>query len=279
MVAAKPDCTGQRFGRLTVLGKALESKPRGSGRAIPWRLRCDCGKEIELFRSDFDREGMQRSCGCLARNRKAHPESLRKPRDLTGQRFGELTVIRTLAGGHDGSQKRRRATYECRCDCGNTTIKTDRALLAARQRRGWLNCRGSTHLIGAWYPPMPTPMPANVGHLIVKYLHLAEARHFPRVNQEIQDYRRERLERVCWIVVYRRQQGELISDLKEANYLKKSLSCAPQETRRIRRGVYNSRQTQIGDCMAQALSTKDGTKKTVSEILLPVPRKLNYCRR
>ena len=40
-----------------------------------------------------------------------------KVRDLTGQRFGRLVVIE-----RSGSDKRGRATWLCKCDCGNITI-------------------------------------------------------------------------------------------------------------------------------------------------------------
>lgn len=51
------DLTGQRFGRLTVLG--LESKDGGR---CKWRCLCDCGKEC-VCRTDAFKT--QRSCGCI----------------------------------------------------------------------------------------------------------------------------------------------------------------------------------------------------------------------
>lgn len=38
-------------------------------------------------------------------------------KDLTGQRFGKLVVIKRL-----GSDKQKRATWECQCDCGCKTV-------------------------------------------------------------------------------------------------------------------------------------------------------------
>lgn len=38
-------------------------------------------------------------------------------KDLTGQRFGRLTVIERA-----GSDKQKRATWRCRCDCGGETV-------------------------------------------------------------------------------------------------------------------------------------------------------------
>jgi hypothetical protein len=57
MVAAKPDCTGQKFGRLTVLSKGpVVRDPKGHSRSL-WNLRCDCGNEIQLVRCNFDNCG------------------------------------------------------------------------------------------------------------------------------------------------------------------------------------------------------------------------------
>jgi hypothetical protein len=41
-----------------------------------------------------------------------------KFKDLTGQRFGKLTVIKK----HGHNAKGNRITWECKCDCGNTAI-------------------------------------------------------------------------------------------------------------------------------------------------------------
>lgn len=57
------DMTGQRFGRLLVLGVSEKTK---SGHA-QWLCRCDCGHERSYFGKNL-RRGMSRSCGCLARD-------------------------------------------------------------------------------------------------------------------------------------------------------------------------------------------------------------------
>jgi hypothetical protein len=53
------DITGQRFGRLVVLGIAN----RKAG-VIQWRCRCNCGNEITTKRQLLRRKEVQ-SCGCL----------------------------------------------------------------------------------------------------------------------------------------------------------------------------------------------------------------------
>jgi len=60
------DLTGQKFGRLTVLGIASYNKET---KRVIWNCRCDCGKTIEVFAYNL-RSGHGHSCGCL-RNEKS----------------------------------------------------------------------------------------------------------------------------------------------------------------------------------------------------------------
>ena len=105
----KIDLTGQRFGRLVVQGEA-ESKHNEA----TWLCRCDCGKEIEASGSSLRNEHTS-SCGCLRSDngRKRSGNAGRSAKDLTGKRFGRLTVLERAGslGGH--------ALWHCRCDCGN----------------------------------------------------------------------------------------------------------------------------------------------------------------
>lgn len=55
------DLTGQRFGKLTVLRRAVP--PRGSSE-VWWTCRCDCGNIIDVKRR-YLRNGDSKSCGCL----------------------------------------------------------------------------------------------------------------------------------------------------------------------------------------------------------------------
>jgi len=54
--------------------------------------------------------------------------------DLTGQKFGRLTVI------GEAPRKGRNRRWECRCDCGNITVVYSGHMKAGKSRRcGWLN--------------------------------------------------------------------------------------------------------------------------------------------
>lgn len=52
------DITGQRFGRLTVIGKARVNN------RFKWHCKCDCGKETFATTTELKKSLIQ-SCGCL----------------------------------------------------------------------------------------------------------------------------------------------------------------------------------------------------------------------
>lgn len=94
---------GMRFGKLLVLEQA-ESTPDNAAR---WLCQCDCGNKI-IVRGVSLRKGKVTDCGCET------------PRfyDLTGKRFGKLTVIEKVKPQSDGTTR-----WLCRCDCGNICTK------------------------------------------------------------------------------------------------------------------------------------------------------------
>lgn len=218
---SKPDCTGQRFGMLTVVGKGEIVRANGRSRRL-WNLICDCGNTVSLPRGSFDgMKSKQKSCGCLGKERRKElVDNKRRPEDISGQRFGSLTVLR-LSGENQVYGKWSKPLWECQCDCGNV-VKMTHSRLDSGYR---LNCDDRTkHEWGLWYPPAPIPYPAEAWRLVEKYLKYTQPmHHWNVVDQEVQDEKRDRLIRICWILVYRRQQGEEISDLKERRYIMKSL--------------------------------------------------------
>jgi len=106
----------QRFGRLI----AIEEMSREGSRKHYWRCRCDCGNEVIVEESHL-KDGHTKSCGCYRREKRR--------RDLTGERFGRLTVLRRI-DGKEGKSKR----WECRCDCGNICICMQANLLSGTTR-------------------------------------------------------------------------------------------------------------------------------------------------
>jgi hypothetical protein len=91
------DIAGQRFGKLVAV-RPVEEK---SGSFIKWQCNCDCGNSVIVSGNDL-RSGHTKSCGCAS------------IKDLTGQRFGKLTVI-----NHTNERSNRSVMWVCQCDCGN----------------------------------------------------------------------------------------------------------------------------------------------------------------
>lgn len=111
---------GQKFGRLLVLERDNE---RNSKHAY-WICQCDCGT-IKSIRQDVLRDGTTQSCGCLAReeaSKRIKAQGLPGANfiNLSGQRFGRLTVLNVERKEQDG--RRYSILYKCKCDCGNETI-------------------------------------------------------------------------------------------------------------------------------------------------------------
>ena len=109
------DLTGKRFGKWTVLRKTDKYTKSG---LWYYMCRCDCGTEKEVSSHSL-KYGKSLSCGCLRtentkkqackRNGKNAPNF----KDLSGERFGFLTVIK-----EKGQNKYGNFIWECKCDCG-----------------------------------------------------------------------------------------------------------------------------------------------------------------
>ena len=81
------DLTGQVFNRLTVI-KRDDTKPMGAGKSAYWLCNCSCGNQKSV-RMDKLKNGEVQSCGCLSKE----VRSKLFLDDLTGQKFGKLTVL------------------------------------------------------------------------------------------------------------------------------------------------------------------------------------------
>ena len=109
---------GQRFGMLVVLHKCEPTTTKSACSYV--QCRCDCGKEKPV-RASALRNGHTKSCGCL---RKTGPVD----RDFTKQdRVGERVGLLTIKSAYMVPGTRRRE-WLCQCDCGNTTILSQRML-------------------------------------------------------------------------------------------------------------------------------------------------------
>ena len=101
------DLTGKQFGKLTVITRAENTRAG----LTQWLCQCECGT-IKTIRGTHLRSGRIISCGCVRRG----PCPTRFP-DLTGQKFGRLTVISRVSSNQTGHSR-----WLCQCDCGNKKI-------------------------------------------------------------------------------------------------------------------------------------------------------------
>lgn len=104
------DLTGQKFNHLKVIKK---SNRRSNG-AICWECICDCGNTA-IVKGTYLRSGHTKSCGC-ERIKAGQKQGPKNAKDLTGQKFGFLTVIKD-----SGERKNHNIVWLCQCECGNTT--------------------------------------------------------------------------------------------------------------------------------------------------------------
>lgn len=90
MGGKRTDLTGERYGRLTVLGRSSRVAKNSF-----WLCRCDCGNETEVDRASLKR-AFTASCGCLRREVLSKPRPhLRKP---TKERLLDQIVINEQTG-------------------------------------------------------------------------------------------------------------------------------------------------------------------------------------
>jgi hypothetical protein len=109
------DRTGERFGRLVVTARG-PGRPQANGKTkVSWICVCDCGETKDVLANNLV-SGTAISCGCAK-----FGVSLN---DLSGQKFGRLTVIER-GEGIPRSGGKLITTWVCKCLCG--AVKTIRS--------------------------------------------------------------------------------------------------------------------------------------------------------
>lgn len=106
------DLRGIKFNKLTPLYPLKERKKR----FIVWHCKCDCGNECDVIGSHLI-SGHTKSCGCYQKE-KATLLGQNKIKDLSNQKFGNLTVIKRN-GTYVAPNGNTSPIYLCKCDCGN----------------------------------------------------------------------------------------------------------------------------------------------------------------
>ena len=105
------DLTGNKYGRLTVLGRTDDYISHNGRKHPQWLCKCDCGNQAVVGSQEL-KSGNTKSCGCIRNEYRNSPTE-----DIKGQRFGNLTILEYL-----GNSK-----WSCLCDCGKkTVVNTDK---------------------------------------------------------------------------------------------------------------------------------------------------------
>lgn len=121
------DLTNQKFEKLTALYPIQINGKR------KWHCKCDCGKEIDVITASLT-TGNTKSCGCY--RQQLMSEKNRK--NLIGQTFGELTVIKD-----SGERQNRNILWVCKCSCGNIIKVQGTALISGHtQSCGHIKSKG-----------------------------------------------------------------------------------------------------------------------------------------
>lgn len=132
-IAKEIDMVGRTSGRLTVLSRAEDRISITNGWTVTrryWNCVCSCGNTKEV-RQDALLSQKPKSCGCITREvaRENIKKTLaspnwgkgRTPDDLTGQRFGRLTVA-SLAEPYISPKGRVVNRWFCTCSCGSSSV-------------------------------------------------------------------------------------------------------------------------------------------------------------
>lgn len=83
----KIDLTGKEYEYYKVIDRN-EARTKSSGKNVYWNCLCHCGKPFVATTTDINKQ-KQKSCGCM----KSKLTSKAHLQDITGETFGELTVL------------------------------------------------------------------------------------------------------------------------------------------------------------------------------------------
>lgn len=122
------DLKGKVFGRWTIVGDFILTQ----NRERKWLCRCECGTERYVFERSLKCGGSV-SCGCRRKENAAKVIA----HDLTGQVFGELTVLHIA----EKQRKNGGVWWTCRCACGQEYDVPGTLLVTGRRT----NCNNKVH--------------------------------------------------------------------------------------------------------------------------------------
>lgn len=145
---------GEKIGYINV-GKAY-SFYSGDCEIREYDCHCEaCGSDkrirhrvLTIAKSHYVREGKNVSCGCL--QYQGFEKHNAKKQDLTGMRFGALTVLSQSDTVTMGKDKKKRRTWKCRCKCGTITYVSTGDLVSGNTKScGCLKSAGEAYVAQA----------------------------------------------------------------------------------------------------------------------------------
>lgn len=104
---------GQIFGKLTVLHRSDFS----FNNKVYWTCKCECGCTLDVSGTDLRNKNVESCNECKEYHYHFN--------DLTDMRFGLLVAVKSVGRDDNG-----RHLWECRCDCGDTTVVNSISLVS-----------------------------------------------------------------------------------------------------------------------------------------------------
>jgi hypothetical protein len=132
------DLTGKKIGRLLITGIAELPSDKNNHHAM-YFATCDCGNKIKIRGDYLVGSRPTLSCGCLHKDRMTEI----KLDDLTGKKFGELTVLKRVENSPGGETR-----YLCSCSCGSLIKVTAPRLKAGQKSCGCIRSKGEYKIAG-----------------------------------------------------------------------------------------------------------------------------------
>lgn len=126
----KIDLTNKKFGEWTVLREATKEEKDNRPGAY-WVCKCSCGT-VKIVNGQTLRKGESCSCGCKLSQHLSEKLSNKNCDDLTGQHFGQLTVLKR---DYETEKTKSGNTYWlCKCDCGNEISVVRNSLISGKTK-------------------------------------------------------------------------------------------------------------------------------------------------
>lgn len=116
---SKRDLTGQTFGRLTVIEN--DNGMRDKNNNVLKKCICSCKEHNIVYKNYYYLTHADcPSCGCVGKEI-SKQNGLNNKRDLTGQKFGKLTVVKD-SGLRKQTPNGTMIIWDCVCDCDENKI-------------------------------------------------------------------------------------------------------------------------------------------------------------